>query len=387
MIEYPSDWKVVKLGALSSLITKGTTPTSLGHGFVPSGIAFIKAEAISDSGAFLKDKFCYIDEETDKLLQRSKLSVGDFLFSIAGVLGRIGRVSADILPANTNQALAIIRLVDAVDASSEYLFHWLKSDYVGKFIYNENVAAAQANLSLENVRDIPVILPPLPEQKRIAKVLDDVDRLIENLGKRVAKKRLIKKGIAQELLTGKRRLPGFEGEWKTAGFLDVFIHIASKPYQIQASEYQERGEYPVIDQGQNDVVGYTNSSAHVFQTSDDGVIIFGDHTRIVKYRKGVFVIGADGTQLLEGKNVSTEFLAHILKNLDIPNLGYSRHFKYVKDAIYKIPKDITEQRAIAKVLSDMDEEIANLEARQAKLKLVKKGMLQDLLTGKVRLKG
>ncbi len=202
----PKDWEVKRLGEVSSLITKGTTPTSVGCDFECYGINFIKAESISDTGDFIPEKFAHIDEHTDMLLSRSKLKKGDFLFSIAGVLGRVALVTDEVLPANTNQALAVIRLGSNNIINKRYLFFALKSEYLRSRVKEENVAAAQANLSLQDVNDFHVAVPPLAEQKAIAAVLSDIDAEIAALEADRAKYERIKSGMMQELLTGKTRL-------------------------------------------------------------------------------------------------------------------------------------------------------------------------------------
>ena len=115
--EYPT----VSLASLTTLITKGTTPTTLGFDFQKSGIAFIKVENITAAGKISKDQLMYISEECHHKLERSQLAEGDILFSIAGAIGRLAEVKADILPANTNQALAIIRLKKDSKLSTDFL--------------------------------------------------------------------------------------------------------------------------------------------------------------------------------------------------------------------------------------------------------------------------
>mgnify|MGYP001588733762 CR=1 FL=1 len=124
-----SDWKESILKTQVSLITKGTTPTSLGRPFVENGINFIKAESITESGEFVKEMFAFIDEETHEILKRSQLQVGDILFSIAGVLGRVAIVSDDILPSNTNQAIALIRISTNSEIDREFLRYFLNLLY------------------------------------------------------------------------------------------------------------------------------------------------------------------------------------------------------------------------------------------------------------------
>jgi type I restriction enzyme S subunit len=165
-------WGKVKLGDLCEVITKGTTPTSIGFKFTDSGISFIKVESLTESGEIVPNKVAYIDENCHQALKRSQLKKDDILFSIAGALGRIGIVKEDILPANTNQALAIIRLKKDSNALIEFIAKYFKSNIVTDEIEKLRIGAAQQNLSLTQLNNLFVPLPPLPEQQRIVSILD-----------------------------------------------------------------------------------------------------------------------------------------------------------------------------------------------------------------------
>jgi Type I restriction modification DNA specificity domain len=204
---FHGEWTVKRLENSCEVITKGTTPTSIGRSFSESGVNFLKAESISESGEPLLEKVAFIDSATHKLLKRSQLKDGDLLISIAGVLGRVGRVARGILPANTNQALAIIRLGSSSELERNFLFYCLRSPMTMKQINDVNVQAAQANISLQNVRDLEVHVPPTrSEQIAIAAVLSDMDAELAALEILIAKKRALKQAMMQELLTGKTRL-------------------------------------------------------------------------------------------------------------------------------------------------------------------------------------
>ena len=166
-------WPVVRLGDLADVVTKGTTPTSVGHEFVDDGINFIKVESITPSGRFIKEKFAHITAACHADLGRSQLQAGDILFSIAGALGRTGFVTSDVLPANTNQALAIIRLKQGAGVSQEFVLKALETGFILEQIEKFKGGAAQQNLSLAQVRDFCIALPPLPEQQRIVALLDE----------------------------------------------------------------------------------------------------------------------------------------------------------------------------------------------------------------------
>ncbi len=203
---FTGEWEVKRLGDVAELITKGTTPTSIGQKFTESGVNFLKAESISENGSIISEKTAYIDNATHALLRRSQLKDGDILISIAGVLGRIGTVSSDVLPANTNQALAIVRLPKNSTESRHYIFYFLRSSLIHKQINDVNVQAAQSNISLQNVGDLQIHLPPPAEQTAIAAVLSDMDAEISALEAQLDKTRSLKQGMMQELLSGRIRL-------------------------------------------------------------------------------------------------------------------------------------------------------------------------------------
>ncbi len=232
---------------------------------------------------------------------------------------------------------------------------------------------------------IGVPIPPPAEQWAIAEALSDMDGLLGALEVLIAKNRAIKQATMQQLLTGKTRLPGFSGAWESKCFEQVFRRLNGKPHQIQTSEYDSHGLHPVIDQGQNLVAAFSDRTDKLFECPRGGVIVFGDHTRIVKFVDVDFLIGADGTQLLatRGHDIA-KFFFYQLSTKDIPNTGYNRHFKFLNDLAFATPSP-KEQYAIAAVLSDMDAEVAALERHRDKVRAVQQGMMQQLLTGRVRL--
>ena len=199
-------WKIKKLGDISSLITKGTTPTSVGKDFQKKGINFIKIESLQKNGDIIKEKVAFIDNDTHKLLFRSQLKSNDILFSIAGALGRVAIVKDEILPANTNQALSIIRLLDETIVNYRFVYYVLNDEKIQKYINTISVQGAQANLSLLNISEFEIPLPLKEEQARIAIILTDMDIEIEQLETKLEKAKKVKQGMMQELLTGKTRL-------------------------------------------------------------------------------------------------------------------------------------------------------------------------------------
>lgn len=161
-------------------------------------------------------------------------------------------------------------------------------------------------------------------------------------------------------------------------FDEFFENIPAKKYQINKNEYQEFGKYPIIDQGQKFIVGYTNNKSKLFQI-EKPIIIFGDHTRIIKYIDFDFVVGADGTKVLIPKNnkIDTKFAYYNLLNTNIENLGYSRHFKLLKEKSFYFPT-LTKQKKIANILDKASELITLRKESIQKLDELSKSIFIDM---------
>ncbi|NEG96732.1 hypothetical protein CS006_05680 [Bifidobacterium primatium] len=139
-------------------------------------------------------------------------------------------------------------------------------------------------------------------------------------------------------------------------FKQVFSDATRKATKIPAKQYKKSGKYPIIDQSMNAIAGYADSTEGLY--SDVPAIVFGDHTRAVKYAERPFFIGADGTKVL--KQVREEdnlrYLFHALRAVDLPDEGYTRHFKWLKECTFRVP-DAAEQRRIAKILDSVQGQI------------------------------
>ena len=152
----PNGWHYELLGNLCDCVTKGTTPTTLGKDFTDTGINFIKGESINDDHSFNKTLFAHIDDETDELLKRSRIYVNDIAFTIAGTLGKFALVDSSVIPANTNQAVAIIRTSKIMPAM---LYSYFIGEWQVEFYKRNTQQAVQANLSLGTIKDLPILLP------------------------------------------------------------------------------------------------------------------------------------------------------------------------------------------------------------------------------------
>lgn len=169
--------KRVRLSEIAELVTKGTTPTTLGYEFQDTGVNFLKIECFSEKGDYIQNKATHISEECHEKLKRSQLKEGDILFSIAGVIGRVAIVTRNMLPANINQALAIIR-IKKDDIYLPYVKLILTSPLIKKQFERKKQGVAQLNISLKDINDLEIPLPEISKQIEYANSFKKVEKLI-----------------------------------------------------------------------------------------------------------------------------------------------------------------------------------------------------------------
>ncbi len=163
------------VGEVCSIVTKGTTPTTLGKKFTKKGIPFLRIQNLQEGKVVLNEDTLYIDNETDSLLKRSRIQENDVLLSIAGTIGRSAVVNKGLPFLNCNQAVAIIRLNDTVDP--HFFKYWLDTSDAQNQICGSKVTATISNLSLSLIKQLKIPIPSIEEQKRIAAILDKADAI------------------------------------------------------------------------------------------------------------------------------------------------------------------------------------------------------------------
>lgn len=352
----PDDWLVGEFGQLIKKISSGKSSTDSQIGDFP----------IYGSTGIIGWKN-YFDYSGEKIL----------VARVGANAGTVNRVSGNYCVSDNT---LMISYGNGFDISFSYF--QLISFKLNTIVFG----SGQPLITGGQLKQLVLAYPPtLEEQTAIANALSDADALIGSLQKLIAKKRQIKQGAMQTLLNpyenGK-----LKSGWTIQKFDEIFKKYPSKNFQIQTNEYLESGSYPIVDQGKQLIAGYTNNPSKLFIIQNDGLIIFGDHTREFKYIDFDFVVGADGVQILgTSNNHSSRFFFYLFLTREVPNTGYNRHFKFLKEMIFFFPEQKDEQIKIAHVLSDMDAEIVALETKLAKYQQIKQGMMQNLLTGRIRL--
>ena len=240
---------MARLGDIATVITKGTTPTSVGYNFQNDGINFIKIESINENGGFIDDKFDHISDECHKKLKRSQLQENDILFSIAGAIGRTAIVTNSILPANTNQALSIIRIPQGI-INYSFLLYVLQSAVVYEQAEKRKQGVAQLNLSLKDISELVIPDIPLAQQKDIVENLDKVNNLIFLRKQQLAKLDELVKSRFIEMFGDPVQNPM---GWENRRFDTMCENLDYRRKPITASE-RESGEYPYY--GASGIVDY-----------------------------------------------------------------------------------------------------------------------------------
>ena len=185
--DLPSNWIKIRLSTISEIITKGTTPRGGKVAYSQSGIGFLRAENIAGYDKLDLSNLNYVDEEShNNYLKRSILKENDILITIAGTLGRTAIVPQQALPLNTNQAVAIVRLVNNRLINVKYLVYALNSPIIKSDLLAKSVDMAIPNLSLENIADCNISLPPLVEQKRIVDEIEKIFAVLDDIVNQVA---------------------------------------------------------------------------------------------------------------------------------------------------------------------------------------------------------
>ncbi|QQY80296.1 type I restriction enzyme S subunit [Keratinibaculum paraultunense] len=376
----PEDWEVKRLGELGKFFRGKGIPKSR---ILTEGIGCITyGEIYTTYNYTFKNFKSYINERTAK--NSVPIKKNDILFAGSGeTLEEIGKCVAYL---GEDQAYAggDIVVFRPYDIDGEVLGYLLNHDIVNNQKYKLGQGHSVVHIYAKDLETILIPVIHEKEQQKIAQILSTWDEAIELKEKLIEQKKQQKKGLMQKLLTGEVRLPGFDGEWEEVEFNKIFSRIPSNKYQIKTKDYLEDGLYPVVDQGKQKIIAYSNHEDKLFKIKSDGVIVFGDHTREVKYIDFDFIIGADGTQLIKTKEgFDIKFYYYHLLIKKIPDTGYNRHFKFLKEMMFYYPP-LPEQKAIAQILSTADKEIELLEKELELLKLQKKGLMQLLLTGIVR---
>ncbi|MDQ3021031.1 MAG: restriction endonuclease subunit S [Bacteroidota bacterium] len=391
----PEEWEVKKIGDIGS-ITSGSTPLRKRHSdyFMNGDINWVKTTDLNNS------KILNTEEKITKLaLQQSScrvLPIDTVLVAMYGGFNQIGRTGILKINSAINQALSAIYINKEI-ALPEYVLNWLNF----KVRYWKRFAASSRkdpNITKVDVEYFPILIPKLVEQIKINSILYVWNEAIETTKKIIQQKEKQKKGLMQQLLTGKKRLKGFEeGLFCKLGAGEIFQNISVKGNENEEllSATQDKGIIPrsMLEARVTMPTGETSSFKLV--EIGDFVISLRSFQGGLEYSYYRGVVSPAYTVLKPIKKISDKFYKFYFKSYDfighlataVIGIRDGKQINYDDFCFVKIPyPSFEEQEAIANILQSADKEIQLLNSKLEKLKKQKKGLMQVLLTGKVRVK-
>ena len=407
---FDGDWRSVSLLEISTLITKGTTPKQ----FIDGNINFLKIEAITQNGFELSKCQTISEEINNKELKRSILMEGDILFAIAGAtIGKNAIVQKELLPANTNQALAIIRLKE--NYSKVFISKVLNSPLMEKYIDINISTGAQPNLNLQQIGSFSFTLPNLEEQTKIATFLSAVDEKISQLSQKLHLLGQYKQGMMQKLFSQQIRFKANDGsefgEWGKVKFSESFVFHNTNSYS--RALLSEVGEVMNIHYGDihtkfsmlfdvsKEIVPFLNDQIDSTKIAEnqflkEGDLVIADASEDYKdIGKAIEVVHLNNQKVVAGLHT---YIARPVQPFALGFCGYLMQTFEVREQIKKLATgtsvlgisktnigkveiklpSLEEQTKIANFLSSIDQKIEVVAQQIEQAKLWKKGLLQQM---------
>jgi type I restriction enzyme S subunit len=416
----PEEWNIVKLGRVASFKTGPFGSALHQSDYVYGGIPIVNPMQIVD-GRIVPTPSMAISPDASRKLADFRLYVGDIVIGRRGEMGRCANVQPTEDGWLCGTGSMIVKPSPALDG--RFAQRVLSSPSVIAAIENCSVGTTMINLNQGTLSNLIIALPPTKEeQEDIAEALSDADALIESLAQLLAKKRDLKQGAMQELLTGKRRMPGFAKsafisseiglvpiDWRVVQIGSI-ANVKTGPFgsALHEKDYVDEGT-PIITVEHLGERGITSNNAPMVSDTDrrrlssyslePGDIVF---SRVGSVDRNALVSPAESGWLFSGRllrlrtttdAVDPQFLSHQfhgepfkqrVRTVAVGQTMASLNTQILKQVLIVLPSR-EEQTAIATLLSAMDAEIANLESNLAKARELKQGMMQELLTGRIRL--
>jgi type I restriction enzyme S subunit len=372
--EFSGEWEEKTIKSISSFIKDGTHGT---HKNVTKGVFLLSAKDIKNGKVKIPEDSRIISQnDFNKIHKNYTLRDNDLLITIVGSIGEVAIIKNYDYSYTFQRSVAIVRTSENPKFISQ-IFH---TDLFSKQMKKRINFSAQGGIYLGELSKIKINIPSIKEQEKIANFLTQVDEKINLLKERLDYFNDFKKFCMEQLFAQKLRFKSANGEdypdWEEKNFEEIFKSISSKNFQIKKTDVQEKGNYPVIDQGKTEILGYSNEETKIFNNIP--VILYGDHTTIIKYSEEKFIVGADGVKLLKSKtNEDLKYLFYGLKYFNIKSEGYKRHYSILKKINMPIPT-LEEQRKVANFLTSIDNKTEKIEFELRKMKEFKKGLLQQM---------
>lgn len=384
----PEEWEARRLDDCMILLTDFESNGSFEH--VAQNVHvyntdnfawYVRATDLENESALTAVR--YVDEPSYRFLKKTSLFGNEVLITKRGEIGKVYQFKKKTKFATLAPNLYLLKLNDLVLPAYVYAYFRYGAGNVALKAINSSTTLGA--LYKDDVKALHLPIPPLSEQHAIATALSDVDALLGGLNQLIAKKRDLKQAAMQQLLTGQTRLPGFSGAWEVTQVGGVVRE--GKQTQRHAGTGEETASYRFFTNNTQNYATFLNQ----YDFDGEAVIANTGGNAFFQYYRGKFAASMHCLILLP--RINAKFLYYALKLRErLINEGCFQgsglkvlHKKSLRDLAINFPKSSEEQAAIAAVLTDTDVELAALEARREKTAQLKLGILQELLTGRIRL--
>lgn len=402
--EIPDDWIVQEVQALASV--RGGKRLPLGGSLVAedTGHPYIRVTDMVPGGVDARN-IQYVPEDVFPQIKNYRIFIDDIFISVAGTLGIVGKIPHELDGANLTENADRIT---AITCNRDFLLYNLMSPRIQGVIESEKTVGAQPKLALGRIESFQIAIPPNgEEQKAIASALSDMDALISSMDQLIAKKRDIQQAAMQQLLTGQRRLPGFSGEWEVKRLGDCLLanpdyginapavaYSDALPTYIRITDINDDGYFAPLPRvsvdspmssdyllEEGDIV-FARTGASVGKSyhyrADDGPLVFAGFLIRVRPNQGKL------TPAFLAASIATESYWNWVRLMSMRSGQPGINSNEYASLPLQLPS-IEEQTAIATIVTNMNTELAALKTRRDKARQLKQGMMQELLTGRIRL--
>ena len=370
-------WPMVKLGNVCD-VRDGTHESPR---YLSEGIPFVTSTNLKDNKIDFKNTKFISKIDHKNFSRRSKVDDGDVLFGMIGTIGNPVIVKKDREFSIKN--VALFKFHNNQKLINYFLQLLLNSAFTKSALISKARGGSQKFVSLTNLRNFLIPLPPLSEQKKIVKILSTWDRAIEKLDQLILAKEKQFKWLLKTLITDQQNNP----KWKKVKLGEVLNYEQPINYIVDSTKYNDYYNTPVLTAGKTFVIGYTNEKDGIFPINKLPCIIFDDFTTAKQFVDFPFKVKSSAMKILLPKKEKADikFVFYLMKNINFPIKSHKRfwisHYSKLRISI----PNLFEQKRIVKILSVLEGEMNTLKCLSKKYQEQKKGLMQKLLTGKIKL--
>ena len=397
----PTNWNIQKLEELANVTGGKRLPKGSSLSEINNGHPYIRVSDMNDKGIQL-DSMLYVPDDVVEQISRYRVDKDDLYISVAGTLGLVGKVPDELNGANLTENADRI---SNIRCNTDFLLYCLKSDFIKKIINSEMTTNAQPKLALTRIKQFPIPVPPLKEQQKIAEILSSVDAAIEKTEQVIAKTEEVKKGLMQQLLTKgightefkQTTIGEIPVEWEAIKAKDIFSNVSIKNNYNEEllSVTQENGVVPRKDLESRVTMPEGSVKSYKLVVPGDFIISLRSFQGGLELSKIRGIVSPAYTILQSQIEIDEEYFKYFFKSMGFINRlnsavigirdGKQISYSVFSDLYFPIPP-LNEQRRISNILNNIDKRLDIEKGYLNQQQQIKQGLMQQLLTGKTRVK-